>query len=127
MRLRVSFDLVVHGRVCGSEERRKGKKRQNANPHGGVCSSKLCCLSSVLLLLSACVLAVFFCCCRVVVSRGVMTTDFKCRGLRCHGHQRLSGKACWLASFSPIAEALRIGRSSASQRHGVDHLLQLAA
>lgn len=47
-------DLVVHGRVGGSE-----LKRKRSQPSRRGLSSKLCCLSSVLLL-GACVLAAFF-------------------------------------------------------------------
>lgn len=83
------------GWVDGSEKKNKSQPGQRG------LSSKLCCLSSVLLLLGACVLAVFSRCLLFVM---VITTDFKRRGPKCHGRQRLSGKACWLAS-SPLAEA----------------------
>lgn len=42
--------------------------------------------------------------CYLLLFVRVIMTDFKRRGSKCHGRQRLSGKACWLAS-SPLAEA----------------------
>lgn len=41
--------------------------------------------------------------------------------------QRLSGKACGFGRLSLLAGPRASGRSSASQGHGVDDLLQLAA
>lgn len=56
-----ALDLVVHGRVGGSEKKKKEKKikKRKFEPGYPGFSSRLCCLSSVLLLLGASVLAVF--------------------------------------------------------------------